>query len=703
MLGVVAVLESLELANVESLLKQIRLVKEQTGVRSAVSELVSLLKSRRSTLQDDAARDVLGKLATRLDHEASSGKDTLLRTLQVAELHFQALARPFSQVLLEKSWFDPREGRVAAHNVASVAVQNQGRELVERGRKLANVVANVTDAETKRVNELKRLVATLLGKARSHLENGAEKAEMAEICRQLYDQLAKVASEQRQNVEALLQKNHLAKGDLIKGLLRVGLVAVGSDSHSTSSVKLEYVWPAKKKTAKVVAAASPVVAVAAAAKKPQQQHQQSADSKLLPFMGVCSVCKEDVHGRVVKALNAVFHPDHFACSSCRRVIAAHESFMADPAHPLRPVCSACGSQAVARAASTAGRPMQSLPGSLGPCGTCGRGVAGEHVSVLGKIFHAACLQCGNCGRTMRPSEQLAKGEGGFIICAVCANPSAALAAPRAVAAPPPAASKKPAPRVSARRVCAECRLDLEDGEALMDAGELFHRLCFVCKTCKQPLGADFFMSGGQRQCRECYKFDMYKCFACMKPLHKHGSDVEHNGRLYHLSCAPRPLALPSKPLPQPAASPASSPPPSPPAARPPRWSGDEASSSSSSSSIEPPPRRPPPAGRDDLDDLMSEFLMEENPEQVPLSAPLLRTSRSSRASGAKVETCWSCGAANPVDYIECRECGEAGLVGEERGSVFSLPVQGQVVEFDRDSSVADEDQLSALIMELGDI
>ncbi len=713
LLGLLAVLESLELAEVDALLQQIGRAKQQP---QAVSGLVSLLQQRRSRVQDEGAREVLAKLAARLKREADGSRDGLAKTLQVAELHVQALARPFVHLLLDKAWFDPREGRAAAHDVAAVAVQNQGRELVERGRTLASLVGDVRDASPAQASELKRLVASLLGKARAHLSNGAEKAEMAEICRLLYGELAAVASSQRQEVQALLQKQYFAKGDLVTTLLRLSLIAVGSDESATTTSQLKYVWPPKKKQAsKPVTASSPVKVVA----RVPPPSTTGNDSKLLPFMGVCVVCKEDVHGRVVKALNGVFHPDHFSCTACRRIIAVHESFMADPHQPLRPVCTACGAKALSQSSSSRA-PVQSLPGTLGPCGTCGRGVTGQHVAALGKIYHAACLQCGQCGRTIGPSDPLARGDGGFPVCIKCSAGKPVVGGPAPVVSvsakkqptPPP-----PPPSASLLRVCGECQQDLGDNDALTDAGQFFHKECFVCCECRKGLGSDFFMSSGQRMCRECYKFAMFKCFACMLPLHKHGSDVQYNGHLYHLSCAPRgvagvsapPSQVAKKPLPTPVMvdSPLSSPPPSPPPVRP-QWEERLSSSSSSSEPPPTPPARRPVDARDDLDDLVSEFLQmdEAPPHEVPLPAPLMRTSRASRASGIRVEACWSCGAGNPIDYIECLECGEAGLIAE-RGSEFSLPEEGEVVQFDdfnrRSSSVADEDQLSALILELGDI
>lgn len=363
---------------------------------------------------------------------------------------------------------------------------------------------------------------------------------------------------------------------------------------------------------------------------------------------------------------------------------------------------------------------------------------------MGKVFHQGCLQCDKCGRTLSSSDKLAKSEGGFPICSSCAGGVAVSthAAAKSVVAVAPAKRTAAAPKFSNLRVCGGCGQDLGDSDALMDAGEFFHKHCFTCSECSQLLGSDFFVTAGKRHCRECYKFAMFKCFACMLPLHKHGSDVQHDGHMYHLACAPRgrpaaetspPIAavavsptpaasvavakpsaqpparrpvLPTKPLPSPGPeSPANSPPPSPPPPRP-RWSREEQPAAPRwSGSASPETVRLD--AEDDLDDLVNEFLRNDEPAPavVPLPAPLLRTSRSSRASGGRVESCWACGSANAVGYSNCETCGEASL--DDQSGTFALPEQGEVADFGssliRRSSVADEDQLSALILELGDI
>jgi hypothetical protein len=714
LLGVLFVLESLEQASVETILKQISSVKHSS---SSVSDVVELLRARRSNLQDDAAREILAKLAFRLEQESTSGsKESLSRTLQVAVSHMQALLRPFTASLNDKAWFDPRAARTAAHSVAAAAVQGQGRELVERGRGLATLVAEIGDVDAEKMAGLKSLTAKLLALARAHISSGAEKAGMAEICRQLYSAFADVATLQHQVMQAYLVKHHLAKGELVSTLLRLHLVAIGSDAFSTTS-QLHYFWPAKKRTSQQQHMSTggnsattngahhlpPVLVNSAAARG------GAADAKL-PFLGSCCVCKEDIRGRIMKALNGMYHPEHFSCTGCARVIAVHESFMADPSHPLRPVCTACSSKALAHASLTV-RPMQPAAGNHGPCAKCGRAVVGDHVTAVGKMFHPSCLQCGSCSRIMNATEKLTKGENGFLICSSCAAPSTVLATPKKVAS---SVKQMVVPRFS-RRMCSTCKGEVAEGNVLMDGSEFFHRECFNCGECKQALGADFFLSGGKRLCRECYKFSMYKCFACMLPLHKHGSDVQHGGHMFHLSCAPRgvvasPASAPSKPLPLPEdVSPSSSPPPSPPPSRP-RWSRNEDSSIHpvsapaprwSQHDIEDEEVIAPSSTEADLDDLMNEFMTrdEEEPAAIPLQTPLMRTSRSSRASGARVEACWSCGEPNNIDYILCSACGEPGLVGGE----VELPEHGEVFDGMSRRSVADEDQLSALILELGDI
>ena len=113
----------------------------------------------------------------------------------------------------------------------------------------------------------------------------------------------------------------------------------------------------------IVVASSPAPP-ATEAKRPSR-HVTAAPSSTAPspsssvaaHMGTCSACGDAVRGRVVHALGASFHPDHFTCTVCRRVIAAHESFAADTAHPQRPLCTGCSSSRRADLAAAA-RPVQ---------------------------------------------------------------------------------------------------------------------------------------------------------------------------------------------------------------------------------------------------------------------------------------------------------------------------------------------------------
>ncbi len=731
--GLLAVLEAVENVAIKSMQKQIRTLRKdavpsgnEREARSAGDKLVAQLRARKSETHDELVKETVSKLGARLEKELaawspSKSDASLVRTLQVAETHLDTLSRPFGSKILEAAWFDPRPARVAAHGLAAAAVAKDGRDVVERARGLAACVAQAELVDVDEAARLRTGAAKLLALARSHLSaGGAHKGDLAEQCRVIYAGFAQVATLQHRELHTRLQKMHLATGDVVAATLRMSLVALGSDAAST--LQTGFVWPAKSRSGGAAAAThngrnvgtsnGNVKYVVATTKA--SPSVVASDSQL-PYMGTCCVCKGDIRGRIVKAMNGMYHPEHFACTGCRRMIQVHESFMSDPQRPLQPVCSACSAKVLSQS-SLATRPMQPSQNSHGPCGKCGRSVEGDHVAAMNKVFHPGCLQCGDCGRLLKTIDRLAKGKGGFIVCSACASPAAITSMSTAVSLP--SKQKHPAANASAiQRTCAECRRNIGDEKAFFDGPDMLHRACFVCSVCTKFLGektSEFFVAAGKRQCSECYKQSMFKCFSCLQPLHKNGAEVQLEGHLYHLSCAPARKA-PSKPLPAPVAdsSPASSPPPSPPAARPPRWSRESTSDSDASAGASRSALAAAAADEDELDGLVAE-LMESargEPERVSLQAPLMRTSRSSLPSGRLADACWACGEPNEEGYAACQVCGEASESGAGNVSAlenWTVPEEDELSMFrdstaGRGSDAADDDQLSALILELNDI
>ncbi len=85
----------------------------------------------------------------------------------------------------------------------------------------------------------------------------------------------------------------------------------------------------------------------------------------------CHYCRQPVQGRYVKALGAIWHPEHFFCANCGRSI-DEEEFNVVEGKPYHPACYL---------ASQAPR-----------CAYCGKPISGQYTVHDGQSYHIECFR-----------------------------------------------------------------------------------------------------------------------------------------------------------------------------------------------------------------------------------------------------------------------------------------------------------------------
>ncbi|XP_053548667.1 actin-binding LIM protein 1 [Bombina bombina] len=104
----------------------------------------------------------------------------------------------------------------------------------------------------------------------------------------------------------------------------------------------------------------------------------------------CSGCGEFVEGEVVTALGKTYHPNCFACTSCKRPFPPGDRVTFNGRDCL---CQSCAAQ-----------PMSPGPKELAnssSCAGCGRDIKnGQALLALEKQWHLGCFKCKSCGKVL---------------------------------------------------------------------------------------------------------------------------------------------------------------------------------------------------------------------------------------------------------------------------------------------------------------
>ena len=145
------------------------------------------------------------------------------------------------------------------------------------------------------------------------------------------------------------------------------------------------------------------------------------------------------------------------------------------------------------------------------CSSCAKPIEGSYVGVGGKPWHSECFRCTNCGGGLEAG--YIEHEGG-VYDGPCFK--------KLFRPDPP---------------CTECGEPVASGAMEDGAGNVFHKHCFCCNVCKEPLADVYLQSKGQRFCAPCYekRNPRPKCVACDDPI-TDSTFVKVQDKTYHSGC-----------------------------------------------------------------------------------------------------------------------------------------------------------------------
>ncbi|XP_013164325.1 PREDICTED: transforming growth factor beta-1-induced transcript 1 protein-like [Papilio xuthus] len=153
---------------------------------------------------------------------------------------------------------------------------------------------------------------------------------------------------------------------------------------------------------------------------------------------ICNSCNAVIQGRIVTALNKKWHPEHFACNTCRKPIDGSKFHQ----HDGGVVCVPCYAQHYSPR-----------------CHGCGDPITDRVIQALGVSWHSNHFVCGGCRKEL--------GGGGFM-----------------EQAGRPYCSGCYAEKFAAR--CASCSKPIVD-KAIIALNAKWHGACFTCKKCRNPV------------------------------------------------------------------------------------------------------------------------------------------------------------------------------------------------------------------------
>ena len=137
-------------------------------------------------------------------------------------------------------------------------------------------------------------------------------------------------------------------------------------------------------------------------------------------LGKCDVCRKPISGALLQLGDKNMHPECHKCYSCKRVFAEDETFARDGSKHA--ICGQCTDKA--HAANVAAKPpMESEVKAgdhvgLGSCGSCGKGVSANAVTVQGSVYHPPCFACMKCKKTLGKGDGFVR-EGQEFLCEDC--------------------------------------------------------------------------------------------------------------------------------------------------------------------------------------------------------------------------------------------------------------------------------------------
>ncbi|KAF7707326.1 hypothetical protein HF521_018544 [Silurus meridionalis] len=211
----------------------------------------------------------------------------------------------------------------------------------------------------------------------------------------------------------------------------------------------------------------------------------------------CAECRRPI-GADSKELthkNRHWHEDCFRCAKCYKPL-ANEPFAAKDDGKI--MCGKCGAREDSPRCQGCFKVI--MPGS-------------QNVEYKHKVWHEECFICFECKQPIRSQSFLTKGDEFY--CGTCHEKKFA-------------------------KNCARCKEPITSG-GINYQDKPWHSECFVCHTCKKPLGgARFTAHEDDFYCVDCYKTSVAKkCSGCQNPITGFGRGtnvVNYENHTWHEYC-----------------------------------------------------------------------------------------------------------------------------------------------------------------------
>jgi hypothetical protein len=189
------------------------------------------------------------------------------------------------------------------------------------------------------------------------------------------------------------------------------------------------------------------------------------------FAPSCGKCREFITGRVIKAMNASWHPDCFRCEVCEAPL-ADAGFIKNAGRAL---CRECNAK------------EKALGMGKYVCHKCHVIIDEGHIKYKGEAYHPYHFNCTTCGAELNVD---AREKGGELYCLRCHD-------------------KMGIP------ICGACRRPIEE-RVIHALGKTWHVEHFVCAKCEKPfLGTRHYEKKGLAYC-ETHYHQLFGniCFVC---------------------------------------------------------------------------------------------------------------------------------------------------------------------------------------------
>lgn len=180
--------------------------------------------------------------------------------------------------------------------------------------------------------------------------------------------------------------------------------------------------------------------------------------KVVDRQGVCAACNQPIRGPFASAMGRVWHPEHFACSSCQKTLQNTTFVFEDE----KIFCESCYQTNFSQTCFSCKKPI------LGPC-----------ISAVGQHWHKEHFRCSRCNADLSTGEGF-NMENNMLFCADCFG-------------------------AIYGATCFGCGQKIGGDELWVEALEhQWHSHCFRCEVCKNPLeGSTFFAKLGRPYCKSC--------------------------------------------------------------------------------------------------------------------------------------------------------------------------------------------------------